>query len=74
MGKLRLAANSNASVAGRQRKPVRIDCTCASQAYTVADRAGGTVRLTGALGSDADYKLTSLAFSTAPVPPCPAPT
>ncbi len=55
------------AVAGRQRKPVRIDCTCASQIYTVADRSGGTIRLTRPLGSDADYKLTTLTFSVTPV-------
>jgi prepilin-type N-terminal cleavage/methylation domain-containing protein len=54
-------------MAGRQRKPVRITCTCASQTYTVADRSGGTVRLTRALGPDADYKLTTLTFSATPV-------
>lgn len=55
------------ALAGRQRKPVRINCTCASQIYTVADRTGGTTRLTRALGSDADYKLTTLTFSATPI-------
>jgi prepilin-type N-terminal cleavage/methylation domain-containing protein len=55
------------ALAGRQRKPVRIDCTCASQIYTVADRSGGTARLTRALGADPDYRLTTLTFSVTPV-------
>ena len=55
------------AMAGRQRKPVRIDCNCASMTYTVTDRLGGTIRLTRTLGSDADYKLTTLTFSTTPV-------
>jgi prepilin-type N-terminal cleavage/methylation domain-containing protein len=55
------------ALAGRQRKPVRISCTCASQMYTVTDRAGGTNRLTRALGADDEYKLTTLTFSATPV-------
>ena len=55
------------ALAGRQRKPVRINCTCASQIYTVADRSGGTTRLTRALGADPDFKLTTLTFSVTPV-------
>jgi hypothetical protein len=55
------------AVAGRQRRPVRIDCACGNQTYTVADRSGATVRLSRALGSDADYKMTTLAFSATPV-------
>jgi len=55
------------ALAGRERKPMRITCTCASQIYTVADRSGGTNRLTRALGADADYKLTTLTFSVTPV-------
>lgn len=55
------------AMAGRQRKPVRLDCNCAGMIYTVTDRLGGTVRLTRTLGADADYRLTTLTFSTAPV-------
>jgi prepilin-type N-terminal cleavage/methylation domain-containing protein len=55
------------AMAGRQRKPVRLNCTCGSQMYTVTDRLGGTTRLTRTLGADADYKLTTLTFSAAPV-------
>jgi hypothetical protein len=55
------------AMAGRQRKPVRVDCNCPGVVYTVADRSGGTIRLTRALGADADYRLTTLTFSTAPV-------
>jgi Tfp pilus assembly protein FimT len=55
------------ALAGRQRRPVRITCACASQTYTVADRSSGTTQLTRALGADADYKLTTLTFSATPV-------
>ena len=55
------------AMAGRQRKPVRLDCNCAGMTYTVTDRLGGTVRLTRTLGADADYRLTTLTFSTTPV-------
>ena len=55
------------ALAGRQRKPMRINCNCASQMYTVTDRLGGTTRLTRTLGADADYKLTTMTFSAAPV-------
>src|SRR5262245_3232096 len=37
-------------MAGRQRKPVRVSCNCATMVYTVADRSGGTVRFTRAFG------------------------
>jgi prepilin-type N-terminal cleavage/methylation domain-containing protein len=33
------------TLAGRNRKPMRISCTCNTGTYTVADRTGGTVRL-----------------------------
>ena len=43
------------TLAGRLRKPMRITCTCNAQTYTVADVAApNTVRLTRALGRDAD--------------------
>jgi Tfp pilus assembly protein FimT len=34
------------TLAARYRKPMRISCTCGSATYTIADRTGGTVRLT----------------------------
>lgn len=55
------------AMAGRQRKPVRVSCDCPGMVYTVADRSDGTVRLTRALGADADFRLTTLTFSTTPV-------
>ena len=33
------------TLAGRFRRPMRISCTCGAGTYTMADRAGGTVRL-----------------------------
>jgi type II secretory pathway pseudopilin PulG len=34
------------TLAARYRRPMRITCTCGSAIYTIADRTGGTVRLT----------------------------
>jgi Tfp pilus assembly protein FimT len=34
------------TLAARYRRPMRISCTCGSAIYTIADRTGGTVRLT----------------------------
>jgi hypothetical protein len=45
---------------------MRISCDCANGTYTVADRTGGTVRLTRTLGRDADLGTLTLAFE-APV-------
>jgi Tfp pilus assembly protein FimT len=55
------------TLAGRQRKPMRISCDCANATYTVADRTGGTVRLSRALVGDADLGSVTLTFSEAPV-------
>src|SRR5881394_4459058 len=55
------------TIAARQRKPVRLACTCGSGTYTVVDRTGGTTRLSRDLASDGDYKITSLTFSQTPV-------
>ena len=41
------------TLAGRYRKPMRISCTCGNALYTIADRTGGTVRLSRRL-RDAD--------------------
>ena len=41
------------TLAGRYRKPMRISCDCPNSIYTIADRTGGTVRLSRRL-RDAD--------------------
>jgi hypothetical protein len=51
------------SMAARQRRPIRITC-CTAAGYTVADRAGGTVRLQRSL---TDFGVTTLTFSASPV-------
>ena len=53
------------SIAGRQRKPVRLSLSGGT--YTVADRSGGTVRMTRNLTGDADYGVRAVAFSTSPL-------
>jgi prepilin-type N-terminal cleavage/methylation domain-containing protein len=37
------------TLAGRYRKPMRVSCVCGTATYTIADRTGGTVRLTRSL-------------------------
>lgn len=37
------------TLAARFRKPMRITCTCNTGRYTIADRTGGTVRLSRAV-------------------------
>src|SRR3954463_9319237 len=55
------------SNAARYRKPMRLSCTCGTQTYTIADRTGGTVRLSRRLGADADLGTLTLTFSATPV-------
>jgi prepilin-type N-terminal cleavage/methylation domain-containing protein len=55
------------TLAARYRKPMRLSCTCNTQTYTVADRTGGTVRLSRKLGADADLGTLTLTFSADPV-------
>ena len=50
------------TLAGRFRRPMRISCTCGSGIYTIADRAGGTVRLSRTLVGDSDLGNMTLAF------------
>jgi type II secretory pathway pseudopilin PulG len=52
------------TLAARYRKPMRVSCTCGTGTYTVADLAGGTVRLRRTLGRDADLGTVTLAFET----------
>jgi len=53
------------SRAARQRKPVRIDCTCGTTVYTVADRAG-TVLLTRNLRAETEIGQLAMTFTAAP--------
>ena len=55
------------TIAARSRKPMRLSCTCGTQTYTIADRTGGTVRLSRKLGADADLGTLTLTFSASPV-------
>jgi len=50
------------TLAGRFRRPMRISCTCGSGIYTIADLAGGTVRLRRQLVGDTDLGNMTLAF------------
>ena len=51
------------SMAARQRKPLRLSLSGGT--YTVADRTGGTVRLTRR--GDREYGVASMAFSASPL-------
>jgi type II secretory pathway pseudopilin PulG len=51
--------------AARQRKPVRLDCTCGTAIYTVADRAG-TVLLTRNLRAETEIRLLAMTFTPGP--------
>jgi type II secretory pathway pseudopilin PulG len=55
------------TLAARYRKPMRLSCTCGTQTYTLADRTGGTVRLSRRLGADADLGTLTLTFSATPI-------
>jgi type II secretory pathway pseudopilin PulG len=55
------------TLAARYRKPMRLSCTCGTQTYTIADRTGGTVRLSRRLGADADLGTLTLTFSATPI-------
>jgi type II secretory pathway pseudopilin PulG len=52
------------AIAGRQRRPVRLSCVCASVRYQVADRSDGTPRLSRTLSGNEESGVTALAFST----------
>ncbi len=55
------------TIAARYRKPMRLSCVCGSGTYTIADRTGGTVRLSRNLRADSDLGLMTLTFSATPV-------
>lgn len=51
------------SVAGRQRKPVRVSLNTSTKTYTIADRATGATIRSRVLGPTSEYKLASVTFS-----------
>jgi Tfp pilus assembly protein FimT len=55
------------TIAARYRKPMRLACVCGSGTYSVADRTGGTVRLSRNLRSDSQLGSMTLTFSQTPV-------
>jgi Tfp pilus assembly protein FimT len=50
------------ALAARYRKPMRLSCDCANSTYTVADRTGGTVRLSRTL-DDSELGSVTMTFS-----------
>jgi Tfp pilus assembly protein FimT len=52
------------AIAQRERKPVRLACTCESGHYQVTDRSDGAVRFARTLTADSNYAVESLAFSS----------
>jgi prepilin-type N-terminal cleavage/methylation domain-containing protein len=55
------------TLAARYRRPMRLACVCGSGTYTVADRTGGTVRLSRNLRADGDLGILTVTFSRTPV-------
>jgi len=51
------------AMAGRQRAPVRLTFTAATQTYEFTDRASGTVLQTRVMSTGSEYSLTSLSAS-----------
>lgn len=54
------------TLAGRFRRPMRVSCTCNTGQYTIADRTGGTVRLSRSLVGDSDLGDMTVVFETIP--------
>jgi prepilin-type N-terminal cleavage/methylation domain-containing protein len=55
------------AIAIRQRKPVRLACTCASGRYQVTDQSDGMLHLSRDLNAPGEFGVTSLSFSTSRV-------
>jgi prepilin-type N-terminal cleavage/methylation domain-containing protein len=55
------------TLAARYRRPMRLSCVCGSGTYSVADRTGGTVRLSRDLRNGSELRTLTLAFSQTPV-------
>ena len=53
------------TLAARYRRPMRISCVCSTATYAVADRTGGTVRLTRRL-QDKDLGYMTLTWVNPP--------
>ena len=55
------------SLAERQRRPIRVRCLCPTPGYVVEDRDSAVVYLTRSLGSDEDFRVSSLTFNPASI-------
>lgn len=55
------------TLAARYRRPMRLSCVCGSATYTIADRTGGTVRVSRDLRNNGDLGTMTLSFSATPV-------
>ena len=55
------------SLAERLRRPIRVRCLCPAPGYVVEDRDSTAVYLTRSLGSDEDFRVSSLTFSPASI-------
>jgi prepilin-type N-terminal cleavage/methylation domain-containing protein len=55
------------TLAARYRKPMRLSCNCGAATYTIADRTGGTVRMSRDLRNGGDLGTMTLAFSVTPL-------
>ena len=78
-GRINQAANIIASdletavtYAARERKPVRIAYAAGATSFTIADRKSGTVLRRRELGSESEWKLSAISFSSGTVDVFPA--
>lgn len=78
-GRINQAANvvaadfeSAVSYAARQRKPIRIAHSPGARAFTIVDRATGTVIRRRELGQDSEWRVAAVSFSSASVDVFPA--
>ena len=55
------------AIAVRQRKPVRLACTCASGRYQITDQSDGMIHLSRDLNAPGDFGVTDLSFSSSRV-------
>ena|SRR5690349_6066045 len=60
------------SYAARQRRPVRIAYAPGATSFTIADRSTGTVLRRRELGSESEWKLSSITFSSSAIDVFPA--
>ena len=78
-GRINQAANvvaadleSAVSYAARQRKPIRIAHSSGAKSFTITDRATGTVIRRRELGTESEWKVAALSFSSGAVDVFPA--